>query len=76
MVFDTDKVEDIHRWSNEAFDHSIEELIEDPIEHLWHHFNCDNPEHHHDDDGSDVRARDTTVRFAQADYQRSDYARM
>ena len=41
MVFDTDKVEDIHRWSNEAFDHSVEELIE-PVEHLWHYF-CDDP---------------------------------
>ncbi len=74
MVFDTDKVEDIHRWSNEAFDHSVEELIE-PVEHLWHYF-CDDPEHHHDLDDHGERARDTTVRFAQADYQRSDYAGM
>ena len=74
MVFDTDKVEDIHRWSNEAFDHSVEELIEDPSSIsgtisvtipsiiTTSTITAARPRHH-----SAVRA---------GDYQRSDYAGM
>ena len=62
LVFDTDKVDDINRWSNEAFDHSIWELIEDPVEHFWNHADPEHPHELHD-----RRARDTTVRFAMAE---------
>ena len=61
IAFDTDKADDINRLSTAVFDHSIEELIEDPIEHFWNHAD---PEHYHDHLGP--RARDTTVRFSQA----------
>ncbi len=74
LVLDTDKVEDINRWSTAPFDYSLQEWIESPAEHLWDHFDDDHDHHHghdpHDDHrydhDPDLRARDTTVKFALA----------
>lgn len=43
------------------FDHSVGQLLEDPVEYFWDH---GDPEHYHDHLGP--RARDATVRFSQA----------